>query len=209
MVVDHLYKFIPITQLQLIYPVGRLAMPLFAFTFGYTLNYLKFENIQSVHKLLFRLLIAALISSIPYIYLQKDFIAFGVWPLNIIFMFFLSVLILYINTWKTKYSIVIAATLFIVGGMLVEYYWAGLLLVIFSYYFVKRPNWHNLLTIIFSLVLLIDLNGDLYAFLFPLIVYCAQFIDLKFRRIKHIFYVLYPLHLFVISGIKFLIVNEY
>ena len=203
MVVDHLYKFIPVTQLQLIYPAGRLAMPLFAFTFGYTLTYFKFENIQSVHKLLFRLLIAALISSIPYIYLQKDFIAFGVWPLNIIFMFFLAVLILYINTWKTKYSIFIAATLFIVGGMFVEYYWAGLLLVIFSYYFVKRPNWQNLLAIIFSLILLIDLNGNLYAFLFLPIVYLAQFVDLKIKRIKHIFYVLYPLHLFVISGIKF------
>ena len=118
-------------------------------------------------------------------------------------MFFLSVLILYINTWKTKYSIFIAATLFIVGGMFVEYYWAGLLLVIFSYYFVKRPNWQHLLTIIFSLILLIDLNGNLYAFLFLPIVYLAQFVDLKIKRIKHIFYVLYPLHLFVISGIKF------
>lgn len=205
MVVDHLFKFIPVTQLQLIYPVGRLAMPLFAFTFGYTLTYFKFENIQSVHKLLFRLLIAALISSIPYIYLQKDFITLDVWPLNIIFMFFLSVLILYINTWKTKYSIFIAATLFIVGGMFVEYYWAGLLLVIFSYYFVKRPNWQKLLAIIFSLLLLIDLNGNLYAFLFLPIVYLAQFVDLKIKRIKHIFYVLYPLHLFVINGIKFFI----
>lgn len=202
MVIDHLYKFIPTTQLQFIYPIGRLAMPLFAFTFGYSLTYFKFENIHLVKNLLFRLIIAAFISSIPYIYLQKDFIAFGVWPLNIIFMFFLAVLIPYINTWKTKYSSLIAAALFIFGGIFVEYYWAGLILVIFSYYFVKRPNWKNLLAIIFSLILLVDLNGNLYAFLFLPIVYLAQFVDLKIKRIKHIFYVLYPLHLFFISGIK-------
>ena len=202
MVVDHLYKFIPATQLQFIYPIGRLAMPLFAFTFGYSLTFFKFENIQSVYNLLFRLLITAIISSIPYIYLQKDFIEFGVWPLNIIFMFILAVLIMYINILKRKYSSLIAAALFILGGMFVEYYWAGLILVIFSYYFVKRPNWKNLLAIILSLILLVDLNGNLYAFLFLPIVYFAQFLDFKFKRIKHIFYVLYPLHLFLISGIK-------
>lgn len=202
MVVDHLYKFIPATQLQFIYPIGRLAMPLFAFTFGYSLTFFKFENIQSVYNLLFRLLITAIISSIPYIYLQKDFIAFGVWPLNIIFMFILAVLIMYINTLKRKYSSLIAAAFFILGGMFVEYYWAGLILVIFSYYFVKRPNWKNLLAIILSLILLVDLNGNLHAFLFLPIVYFAQFLDFKFKRIKHIFYVLYPLHLFLISGIK-------
>ncbi|NOU40877.1 MAG: hypothetical protein HOO85_06335 [Methylotenera sp.] len=204
MAIDHLYKFIPAMQLQFIYPVGRIAMPLFAFIFGYTLTYFKFDDFHSVYKLLFRLLVTALTSSLPYIYLQKGFIGFGLWPLNIIFMFFLAVLILYINTWKTEYRVLIAVLLFIVGGMFVEYFWAGLLLVIFSYYFIKRPNWQNLLVILLSFLLLIDLNGNFYAFLFFPIVYYAQFLDLKFKRIKHIFYILYPLHLLVISGIKLL-----
>lgn len=203
MVVDHLYKFIPATQLQFIYPIGRLAMPLFAFTFGYSLTFFKFENTQSVYNLLFRLLIAAIISSIPYIYLQKEFIAFGIWPLNIVFMFLLAVVILYINTRKTKYSSFIASSLFIFGGMFVEYFWAGLLLVIFSYYFVKRPIWQNFLLILLSFILLVDLNNNLYAFLFLPIVYFAKSVDFKFKRRKHVFYVLYPLHLFCISGIKF------
>ncbi len=177
-------------------------MPLFAFTFGYSLTYFKLQNIDLVKNMLLRLFITAFISSIPYIHLQKDFVEFGVWPLNIMFMFTLAVLIMYINTLKRKYSNLIAGAIFILGGMFVEYYWAGLILVIFSYHFVKRPNWKNLLAIILSLILLVDLNGNLYAFLFLPIVYFSQFVDLKIKRIKHIFYVLYPLHLFLISGIK-------
>ena len=185
-------------------PLGRLAMPLFAFTFGYSLTNFTFKNAQSVRMLLFRLLITALISSIPYIYLQSPSNAFGIWPLNIIFTFFLAVLILYINTWKKIYSIFIAAALFIIGGMVVEYFWAGLLLTISSYYFAKRPNWKNILLIVFSLTLLIDLNGNFYALLFLPIVYFAPYLNVKCRRVKHIFYLLYPLHLFLLSGLKFL-----
>ena len=204
MAIDHLYRFTPLTQLEFMLPLGRLAMPLFAFTFGYSLTNFTFKNAQSVRMLLFRLLITALISSIPYIYLQSSSNAFGIWPLNIIFTFFLAVLILYINTWKKIYSIFIAAALFITGGMVVEFFWAGLLLTISSYYFAKRPNWKNILLIVFSLTLLIDLNGNFYALLFLPIVYFAPYLNVKCRRVKHIFYLLYPLHLFLLSGLKFL-----
>jgi|688.fasta_scaffold346589_1 hypothetical protein len=199
MAIDHANKFLPSLHLQSLYPVGRLAMPIFAFIFGYSLSHLKILKKECIHKLLIRLLLTALIASVPYIYLQKNFIVFEFWPLNIIFMFLLASIILYINTWRIKYKPIIQMLLFIIGGMFVEFYWAGLLIVIFSHYFAKKPTWQNLLPIIFSLVLLIDLNGNFYAFLFLPIIYLSQFIDIKIIRIKHIFYYLYPLHLFVIS----------
>jgi hypothetical protein len=199
MAIDHANKFLPSLYLQSLYPVGRLAMPIFAFIFGYSLSHLKILKKEYIHKLLIRLLLTALIASVPYIYLQKNLIAFEFWPLNIIFMFLLASIILYINTWTIKYKAIIQILLFVIGGMFVEFYWAGLLIVIFSYYFAKKPTWQNLLPIIFSLVLLIDLNGNFYAFLFIPIIYLSQFVDIKIIRIKHIFYYLYPLHLFIIS----------
>ena len=199
MVIDHANKFLPSLHLEFLYPVGRLAMPIFAFIFGYSLSHLKILKKEYIHKLLIRLLLTALIASVPYIYLQKNFIAFEFWPLNIIFMFLLASIILYINTWTIKYKAIIQILLFVIGGMFVEFYWGGLLIVIFSYYFAKKPTWQNLLPIIFSLVLLMDLNGNFYAFLFLPIIYLSQFVDIKIIRIKHIFYYLYPLHLFIIS----------
>ena len=89
-----------------------------------------------------------------------------------------------------------------IGGLFIEFYWTGLLIAIFSYYFVKKPNWTNLLPIILGVTLLIDLNGDFYAFLLLPIIYFSQFLDLRLTRIKHIFYYLYPLHLFIIAFIK-------
>lgn len=202
MVIDHANKFLPSLHLQSLYPAGRLAMPIFAFTFGYSLSHLKMHKKEYAHKLLIRLLLAALIASAPFIYLQNNFIAFEFWPLNIIFMFLLASIILYINTWEIKYKKIIQTLLFVIGGMFVEFYWAGLLIVIFSYCFAKKPIWQNLLLIIFSLILLIDLNGNFYAFLFLPIIYLSQFVDIKIIRIKHIFYYLYPLHLLIIALIK-------
>ena len=187
-------------------PLGRLAMPLFAFTFGYSLTNFTFKNAQSVRMLLFRLLITALISSIPYIYLQSPSNAVGIWPLNINF-YVLSCCTYSVYKYMEKNYIASSSQQhsFIIGGMVVEYFWAGLLLKPFLLtIFAKRPNWKNILLIVFSLTLLIDLNGNFYALLFLPIVYFAPYLNVKCRRVKHVFYLLYPLHLFLLSGLKFL-----
>jgi hypothetical protein len=202
MIIDHGNKFIPSFNLHYLSFMGKLAMPLFAFIFGYSLNYFELGNRKKLYSLLIRLLFTALIASLPYIYLQKNFIAFGFLPVNIMFMFLITTIILYINTSKIKYNLLFSILIFITSGLFIEFYWTGLLITIFSYYFVKKPNWTNLLPILLGITLLIDLNGDFYAFLLLPIIYFSQFLDLRLIRIKHIFYYLYPLHLFIIAFIK-------
>lgn len=204
MAIDHMYKFTSITQWQFIYPIGRLAMPLFAFTFACSLSNLNLDDKKSVYGLLGRLLLCASIATLPYVYLQYKSGWLAIWPLNVVFMFLLAVLILFINQGKTRLRFLLGALLFVFGGLVVEFFWAGLLLVLFSYYFVKKPNWINLFFIVAALLWMADLNGNFVACLILPVAYLAQFLDLKFKRIKHVFYVLYPLHLLLLAGLKWL-----
>ena len=204
MAIDHLYKFLPVTQLQYVSPIGRLAVPLFAFVFGYSLRHFNFQDSPHTLKLLLRLLVTGVIAWFPYTYLTTQGFVFHLTGQNIMLMFLLAAIILWINSWPIKYSALITAPIFLIGGLFVEYLWAGLLMTIASYYFALSPNWKNLLVIIMGLFMLADINGNWYAFLVLPIIFWLPHADMRTQRIKHIFYVLYPLHMAAIIFIRFL-----
>ena len=66
MIIDHGNKFIPSFNLHYLSFIGRLAMPLFAFIFGYSLNYFELGNRKKVYSLLIRLLFTALIAILDF-----------------------------------------------------------------------------------------------------------------------------------------------
>lgn len=190
MLIDHLYYFLHVKELKYLYPLGRLAMPLFAFALGYGLAIQK--DTQSKLPILKRLLVFGLISSIPYAGLRV--LMSGWWPLNIMFTFLVSTLIISILTSSIKWRFLIAIAVFIIGGALVEYCWAGVALTLSFWCFIRHPNWVSVLLILGSVIMLNNFNDSIWATLALPIIYIASKVNLPLSRIKHLFYYLYPIH---------------
>jgi hypothetical protein len=189
MLVDHLYFFLHIERLQYFYALGRLTMPLFAFALGYGLAIQK--DTDSKLPTIKRLLVFGLIASIPYIGLGS--VMSGWWPLNIMFTFLISTLIISILTSSIKLRFLIALALFIICGAFVEYCWAGIGLTLSFWFFIRRPNWLSFLLILGSVIMLNNFNGSYWATLALPIIYIASKVNFPLPRIKHLFYYLYPI----------------
>ena len=189
MLLDHLYYFLHIEELNYLYPLGRLTMPLFAFAFAYGLATQK--DTQPKLPILKRLLVFGLISSMPYVGLRV--VMSGWWPLNIMFTLLLSTLIISILTSSIKSRLLISITLFIIGGAFVEYCWAGVALTLSFWWFVRRPNSLSILLIFVSMILLNNFNNSYWSTLALPVIYIASKINFPLPRIKHLFYYLYPI----------------
>jgi hypothetical protein len=194
MLLDHLYSFLRIQELKYFYPLGRLSMPLFAFalSYGLAIQKSKYFNLPTIK----RILIFGLISSVPYIALGN--VMSGWWPLNIMFTFLISAIIISILSSTIKQRYLITLIVFVIGGAFVEYAWAGIALTVSFWWFVKRADWMSLSLIILSMIMLNNFNHNLWATLALPIIYLASKINFAIPRIKHFFYYVYPIQLSVI-----------
>jgi len=198
MLFDHLYFFLHIQELKYFYPLGRLSMPLFAFAFSFGLAIQKNKHFSL--STLKRIFLFGLISSLPYISLGN--VMSGWWPLNIMFTFLVSAIIISMLSSTMKQRYLIALTLFVIGGAFVEYAWAGIALTVSFWWFVKRSDWMSLSLIILSMIMLNNFNHNLWATLALPIIYLASKINLSIPRIKHFFYYAYPMQFSVIWIIR-------
>jgi hypothetical protein len=173
-------------------------MPLFAFalSYGLAIQKNKYFSLSTIK----RILIFGLISSAPYIALGN--VMSGWWPLNIMFTFLVSAIIISILSSAIKQRYFIALILFVIGGAFVEYAWAGIALTVSFWWFIKRADWVSLLLIILSMIMLNNFNHNLWATLALPIIYLASKINLPIPRIKHFFYYVYPIQLSVIWIIR-------
>jgi len=169
-------------------------MPLFAFalSYGLAIQKNKYFSLSTIK----RILIFGLISSAPYIALGN--VMSGWWPLNIMFTFLVSAIIISILSSAIKQRYFIALILFVIGGAFVEYAWAGIALTVSFWWFIKRADWVSLLLIILSMIMLNNFNHNLWATLALPIIYLASKINLPIPRIKHFFYYVYPIQFSVI-----------
>jgi hypothetical protein len=198
MLLDHLYSFLHIQELKFFYPLGRLSMPLFAFalSYGLAIQRNKYFSLLTIK----RILIFGLISSVPYIALGN--VMSGWWPLNIMFSFLISAIIISILSSTIKQRYVIASIIFFIGGAFVEFAWAGIALTVSFWWFVKRVDLVSLSLIILSIIMLNNFNHNLWATLALPVIYLASKINLSMPRIKHFFYYVYPIQLSVIWIIR-------
>jgi hypothetical protein len=198
MLLDHLYSLLHIQELKVFYPLGRLSMPLFAFalSYGLAIQKSKYFSLSTIK----RILIFGLISSGPYIALGN--VMSGWWPLNIMFTFLISAIIISILSSTIKRQYLIALIVFVIGGTFVEYAWAGIALTISFWWFVKREDWMSLSLIILSMIMLNNFNHNHWATLALPIIYLASKINFAIPRIKHFFYYVYPIQLSLIWIIR-------
>ena len=183
---------------------GRLAFPIFAFLIveGY-------RKTSNLFKYILRILVAALISEIPYdLMVFNQFLTLkSLGVQNVLFTYFIALIMLaFIGLMKalpvglTVFPAIIAA---VACFFLKTDYWLQGILLIYSYYMFRNDlNVKCLLTAIILFISTFENNYGLGVFaVFFIYFYDGQkgFLDLK--RIHYIFY---PLHMLVLYAIVFI-----
>ena len=211
MLVDHIgwLLFPEILWLRI---VGRLSFPLFCFFIAEGLHYTK-----NYKKYLLRLFVFVIISQIPYYFATNT-----VYKLNILFTFLLSILIVKLieklNKDKVVLCIYLAAIFLLIFASdffsIFEYGLYGVLLVLL-FYFLKNKNLKlslaSVLMLCYSIFLTLVFENSInnfiqcFAVLSLVLIYFYNGFKGKFN-LKYLFYVFYPLHLFILVLIKFLII---
>lgn len=205
--------------------IGRLTFPIYAFMI--VEGYFHTSNLKKYVK---RLFLFAVISEIPFNLVMGSRLFFPIHQ-NVLWSFLISIGLIYWNEkvkvkqiWKR--ILVILATLGIayIGGIItfVDYYNAGILMVL-TFYFFRGNKWWNYLGQLLCMWYIncevlggfgyeINLFGDthfitrqgfaLFA-LIPIWLYKGKQ-GYHSKKLQYIYYVFYPLHLLVLGVLKFL-----
>lgn len=208
MVADHYNVFLNDNQSEFLKAVGRFALPLFVFVIGYNLARMPVEKIP---KMIFRLVLFGLLALPPHIALGAPIRDW--WPLNILFTFAASVGVVYLLSLRPDRKAALVAlrlaaiVLFLVGGVVVEYFWPALGLVLsvwLSFRLAKKNKWGRAAAFGLGclwLVALNDMNGSLWAMAAMPLIAAAWLLPvgaIKLPRCKWFFYSFYPAHFYLI-----------
>ena len=191
MLIDHIGAvFFP--EQEWLRLIGRIAFPLYAF--GIVQGYRYTRNLK---KYFFRLAGLAVISQIPYVLL------FQVQQLNVIFLFVVALLSLYlVDQYKKKYSVPFVICLALIVSPFIEYGVYGIALV-FIYRYFEGKN------ILLGHILL----SGIYLLLFQeafYIQYCAiaasalilfkdKLLSYPIQLNRHLYRAFYPVHLAILA----------
>lgn len=194
MVGDHVNKYLLDSSSVLLFNAGRLAMPLFALVIAY--NIARPGVVQDGYKIAGRLAAFGLLASAPYIILGVPYLGFL--PLNILFTFSLSVLIIRLFENSTWLSFSAGIILFLIGGAFVEFWWPALLIVLFAYYYFVSGRIIHLYLLILATASLAIINQNYIALIALPLVFLGSIAAINFPRYKWFFYWFYPIHLLLI-----------
>ena len=202
MTADHAQKYGLMPAVPGIYEAGGLAFPLFAIVLAFNLARVPSHDRALYVRVLTRLLCCGALASIPFIALGG--LGFGWWPLNIMGTLAVAVCIMYVIEsrrpfWKTK-----AATVFLLGGALVEFWWPGVALCVGAWWYCTHPGGGALLLWLAGTAGLTLINGNGWACAsFAVLVGMALLIRIEIPRASRFFYVYYPAHLSIILLLGF------
>lgn len=201
--------------------LGRLAFPLFAFMI--VEGYFHTSNLKKYVK---RLFILALLSEIPF-NLMTSASVINPFEQNVIWTFLIGLFLIHLNekarkkgkNWLTILTGVGSIGFGYVLGLLlmVDYYYAGVFIVLVFYYFRGRKWWHFLGQLIFLLYIYlvmmqglsyeINILGSTYYLNQQGLAIFAQIPIWLYRgkqgrynkRLKHLYYAFYPAHMLILS----------
>ena len=225
MTIDHI-GFAIFPETAIFRRIGRMAMPLFAFQIA-----LGFKHTSSRTKYIFRILLIAILSEIPYMLLIMARSSHNSWELfeilkqswhsmlslNICFTFFMSLLTLCSLEMAKKYKFYYLIALYCPILALIchmDYDWFGIILVVIFYYWGDKKWLYTLLSVVACTIsclvdyYLLNVNSfmEYYMFLaYPLLyLYNGQ----KGKGLKYLFYAFYPLHMLLIVAIKIFLLRS-
>lgn len=193
MTVDHVDAFLFSRQLHWASDVGRLAMPMFAAVLGHNLAHLLYDkHLQLIQ----RMLIAGGVSTFPYALLSLE--TTGAPPLNILFAFAASV---FVSALLLRGRRVSALCFFMIAGVLVEYAWFGMAIVLAFRLLSQKPTIATCWLAATSVFLLAVVNLNHWAMASLPLLLLLGFISPAIPRLRHFLYFYYPAHLFVLLAI--------
>ncbi|MGN7725127.1 TraX family protein [Luteimonas sp. 22616] len=188
MLVDHANKVFADGAWAWAVPVGRVAFPVFAFLIG--------RHLLS-ERLLVRLLAVGAVAAVPYMLALTPGSPL---PLNILFSFAFAAGVARLWTdGRRNY----AGVLFVLAVMVCDYTLPGMLLILSCWAWWQertRATWAMLAS---SLLMVCLLNGNLFALLAVPMVLLAAACDWRVPRVRHFFWIAYPVHLVVLAALAF------
>lgn len=199
---DHVDKVLFGGQPSWLGAAGRVAFPLFALVFGYNLARDDAGWRGTYRRVLWRLLLFGVLA-FPF-----SVLAFQRWdllPLNILFTLALGLGLVWCIRRNDRVAALLAPVLFLGGGLLVEFSWPGLMLVVACWACFDRPGIAAWLGALASLALLFLVNANLYALLAVPVAWLAIRFAPELPRHRWVFYVFYPAHLAVLAGLRYLL----
>lgn len=197
MALDHINKYFFREHYAFIFDAGRVCMPLFAFILAYNLARTgTLENGRYV-RVLIKLALFGLLAMPAYWFLGVPFFV-----LNIMFMLAVGVLCIWLLDEGGPLNSALAVVGFLVMSAFVEYWWWGVSIMILSWYFCRNPSAILAIAIVGVVAALALINRNLYALAAIPIFYGTQYIKFSVPRLRHVFYVFYPVHLTAILLIK-------
>ena len=197
MTLDHVNKYLLGASQPWMFDLGRLVMPIFTAVLAYNLARPQARERGLYRRTLGRLLYFGTITT-------PIFLAIGatyddtLWPLNILFLLASIVGCIWLIEIGGVRGWAGAAVVFLVGGMLAEYFWFGALFGIAVWSYARRPSWAAALLAVSGCAGLYLVNKVWWALAALPIPFLAPRIALRLPRLRLAFYVYYPLHLAVI-----------
>lgn len=196
MVLDHTNKYLLHESNSILFALGRLCMPLFGYVLAYNLARQEKLNTEITGRICKRLLITGLIST-P-IFIQLGGLAFGWWPLNIMFTLLVATVVIQAIELRRYF---IAFILFVALGLFVEFWWFGIGFIVAAWLNIKKPSAIRFSSMVVMCCSLAVVNQNHWALAALFVVILAQYPLLEIKRLKWAFYALYPAHLAILLAV--------
>lgn len=199
MTIDHL-GFLIFNDSIILRIIGRIAMPLFAFQIA-----IGFKKTRSKLKYIFRIFLLALISEYPNI------LMFSASPyvhssLNICFTFTLALVALYfIDLAKDNKFFIIASIFPILFSIFapIDYGIFCVLLVLIFYFFGENKFKYSLGMLIVAILYYVLKNNSIQFYMLLSLPFLYFYNGKKGPNLKYCLYAFYPLHMLILTLIKF------
>jgi len=196
MTLDHANKYLFDDKLPGAFALGRLAMPLFGFVLSYNLARPGALKSGAYIRTMKRLALYGLVAS-PF-FIALGGLAFGWWPLNIMFMLLVTTATLYLAEKGGSLRLVAAAVVFLLGGAFVEFWWFALAFCIAAWWYCKTASKAPLMVWLLAAASLYVVNRNLWALASMPLILAAPLVNVKMPRFRRVFYIYYPAHLAVL-----------
>ena len=187
---DHVNKYLFNASLPFLFEAGRLALPIFVFVLAYNLARPGALERGAYTRTMKRLAIFGALASVPFMALGG--LVAGWWPLNVLFTLFVVTACVYLVEKDHKGW---AYAVFLVGGVLVEFFWPAVIFGVAVWRYRRRPDWDAVTFSLLALVALGLINRNLWALAALPLILVASRVDLSMPRLRWMFYAYYPLHL--------------
>lgn len=190
---DHINLALFDRSLPVLTEIARIVFPIFALVLGYNLA----RPGADWGRVLKRLVIVATIAQ-PFHYVAFD----RALPVNVLYTFAAGLAVI---SQAEKGRVFLAAMLFLAAGLVVDYRWPGVGLLVSAFYLARSPSLVAWMAISACMVGLAWINGNFYALWALPVVFLASRVNFNVQRSPWAFYTLYPAHLAVLAALVVLL----